>query len=173
MLNTLLFKLSGRLPCRLIHVDGRPYLERYFVGTWLGVTVYLHRFIRGDGDRHAHNHPFNARALVLCGGYIEQVVSDISNATPEGVVTYEHRVRFWNAIPSNKFHRITHVTPGTWTLVLRGGRVTTSDGIRKGWGFLERNGGGGDIAFRPAPGGGIGAWHNTAHRGSQSGRVQL
>lgn len=43
MLRTALLKLSARLPCRLIKVNGEPYLERYYVGRLLGVTFYLHR----------------------------------------------------------------------------------------------------------------------------------
>lgn len=90
MLARLLYRLSARLPCRLIRrpardgLDppaGRPYLERYFLARlppWLplagGGFLYLHRFLDSDDDAHGiHDHPWQrSLSLVLAGGYEEQ-----------------------------------------------------------------------------------------------------
>ena len=129
MINRLLFGLTAGLPCRLITLPSGPYLERYWLGRWFGYTAYLHRFVSPDGERHLHNHPWHARSLVLAGGYVEEVVTDL---TAEGPLTERHRVRWWSAVPANKFHRIAAVEPGTWTLFVHAPRIPG-----KGWGFLQ------------------------------------
>jgi hypothetical protein len=42
----------------LVQVGGNPYLERWIV--WLGIgTLRVHKFWRGDSDRHMHDHPWS------------------------------------------------------------------------------------------------------------------
>ena len=154
MINRLLYRLTANMPARLIKLDGRPYLERYYVGRLFGVTFYLHRFVSIDSERHLHNHPWGwGRALVLCGGYDEEVVTDLApSAGPSGCAVTTRRVRFWNRVNGNHFHRIANAAPGTWTLFFHGRRVElpfeSGPGyVSKGWGFLER---------RKCP-----AWRNT------------
>ena len=55
LLNRLLYRLASPLPLRVIKEDDRPYLERYYVGTLLGVRCYLHRFVGSDPDRGLHD----------------------------------------------------------------------------------------------------------------------
>lgn len=171
MINRLLYRLTSRLPCRLIQVEGRPYLERYYLGQLLGATFYLHRFVSSDRERHTHNHPWGwGRALVLCGGYDEEVATDLSSAAPEGYVVETRRVRFWNLVNGSHFHRIANAEPGTWTLFFHGPRARV--GIRqKGWGFLHKEG---ECAvyvpFQPGRGEGSG-WWRTAPQGRHAGRV--
>jgi len=50
-----------------------PYLQRYYAGTFRdGKDLWLHRFLRNDGDRHLHCHPYNFTTVMLCGGYTEE-----------------------------------------------------------------------------------------------------
>lgn len=95
MMSKLLFKLTARLPCRLIQLDSGPYLERYYLGTLLGVTFYLHRFVSSDTERHLHNHPWGwGRALVLAGGYVEESVHDICpHANDSGCIMQRKYIR--------------------------------------------------------------------------------
>jgi len=173
MLNRLLFNLSGRLPCRLIHrTPGDKYLERYYVGKLFGVTFYLHRFVSRDGDAEVHNHPWTwSRSLVLAGGYREEYVVDLCpHAGPSGAVTAYRDVRWSNRIVGAHFHRIAEVLPGTWTLFFHSQRATLPDGALKGWGFLNAE----EHRTRftpaaPSPGG----WHHFAPLGRQSGREPL
>ena len=131
MLNKLLFLLTARLPCRLIPIEDRPYLERYSLGKLFGVTFYLHRFVGQDAERHVHDHPWEwARAIVLSGWYEEELVRalDINH----GWISQIRIIRWYNRITEGTFHRITHTAPGTWTLFFHGAREDRT------WGFLEK-----------------------------------
>ena len=114
---------TGR-PCRVILSGGQPYLVRVYLGHWRGWRLYVHRFLVPDGERWLHDHPFDGLAVVLCGGYIEEVLPALG-AEPRGF-----RRRWFNWIPQRKLHRISSVQPGTWTLFVHGPH-------RKLWGFLE------------------------------------
>lgn len=131
MRDRLLLRLTARLPARAIDVDGRHYLERYYVGRWCGVTVYLHRYLDADdGERGIHDHPWRwAVGIPLVGAYDEERVRWLDPNL--GIRTRIRPVRWWqpNLILATTFHRIAWVAPGTWTLFLHGSRI-------KGWGFL-------------------------------------
>lgn len=124
--------LAGRLhryclgrPCRVISPAGRPYLVRVYLWHWGGWRVYLHRFVAGDGERWLHDHPFTAAALVLTGGYDEEVLPALG--LPPRIV----RRRGLNWITRRKYHRIARVHSTTWTLFVHG----PHNGAE--WGFLE------------------------------------
>ena len=182
MINKLLYKLSDRLPCRLINREGGlPYLERYYVGELFGVTFYLHRFVADAEEKHLHNHPWTwSRAAVLAGSYIEEVATDICPfATPaggSGCITEMRKIRWWNKINGNHFHRIVKIEPGTWTLFFHGARQRVKVGQcskLKGWGFLEAfcsPGLHGATVFRSFPVS-SGEWWLTAPKGAEAGRV--
>lgn len=130
MLNKLLMLITHHMPLRVIPINNRPYLERYYVGQLFGATFYLHRFLTPDAERHLHNHPWGwGRSLVVRGSYNEEVVRDLS---ADGPLTSTRRIRWWNVVNGNHFHRIADAKPDTWTLFFHGPRVPG-----KGWGFLE------------------------------------
>lgn len=113
MIRRLLFWLSGHLRCRLIKVNNAPYLERYYVGSVWGYEIHLHRFVRSDREDHLHNHPWRiAWSFVLCGRYTEELALDVD---PEvnllGCLTTTRKIRFFNRIPYNRFHRIIETVP--------------------------------------------------------------
>lgn len=186
-MKNLLYRLTGHLPCRLIKLDGDPYLERYYVGQLFGVTFYLHRFVSSDSERHVHNHPWGwGRALVLAGGYLEERVQDLCPAAgPSGCVTETKPVRWWNRVDGNDFHRIVEAEPETWTLFMHGERLRVGPILKgsvtlrqlKGWGFLERVQALDDTVtvFRSYPGAQLSAprWWQTAPNGSHVGRQLL
>lgn len=132
-----LFRLAGRLPCRLINRfeqgSEKRYLERYYVGSLFGVTAYLHRFVAGDGDEWVHDHPWDyAAAVVLSGAYLEERLLYFDAV--DGWVSKWRRLGGWrrlNVLRAGDFHRIEHVRPETWTLFLHMRRS-------KRWGFLSR-----------------------------------
>lgn len=131
MLQKWLFKVTAKLPCRLIKREDHPYLERYFVASALGRTIYLHRFVGTDPDEGVHNHPWNALAICLSGGYTEARLTGFCPMT--GWVEKLRRIRpgSFNRIRANDFHQIVSMKPGTWTLFLHGP-------MKHGWGFLRR-----------------------------------
>jgi hypothetical protein len=169
--NRLLYAITARLPARLIKIDDRPYLERYYVGELAGVTFYLHRFVSGDSERHLHNHPWwRSGSLILAGSYLEERVVDLCpHASESGCIIESSRVRWFNVIAGNLFHRISDAAPGTWSLFFHGERAYVLD-QPKGWGFLA--GEDGLTVFRPMPPS-TPYWWRTAPLGRDVGRVAL
>lgn len=132
MIKRWLYKLTANRPCKLISRNHVPYLERYFVATFWGLKIYLHRFVSGDGDLEVHDHPWWAVAICLAGGYEEDVVTKLDPNFGWFYRSRRIRVGSINLIPPHKFHRITSTRRDTWTLFICGRAV-------KGWGFLRRS----------------------------------
>ncbi len=130
VLRKLLFSISSHLPIRIIaesYNDGtvRPYLERYFLFSFLGITGYLHRFVGSDPDRGLHDHPWPwAASFILSGSYVEEREDE------------SKEVRWFNFLKGKDFHRV--ILPEgwktVWTLFIhREKRIKT-------WGFLRPSG---------------------------------
>ncbi len=106
------------------------YMRRYFLGSFLGMTFFLHRFYSGDGDDWFHDHPWDrSYAVVLAGSYLEERIRHFDPRS--GMVATVRRVRFFNRLRFDDFHRIAKIVPQTWTLFVHFGRT-------KEWGFFER-----------------------------------
>lgn len=83
-------------------------------------SVRLHNIRRADNDRHLHDHPWNARTIILRGWYYEQ----------RGPAGYIRRQGDTATLAHGEFHRIDKVAPETvWTLF-----ITWE--YRGTWGFL-------------------------------------
>lgn len=70
--------LSGR-PHEAIGGWENPYMLRWFLfpkNRWF--KVFLHKFVRDDDDRAAHDHPFNFWSILIRGTYFEisQITDD-------------------------------------------------------------------------------------------------
>lgn len=131
MLRKALYNYSGRLPCRLIHSQGKRYLERYYLGQLFGFTFYLHRFVGSDGDRALHDHPWKtAGAICLAGGYLERRIRWFNPRT--GYDTRDRIIRpgWLNMIRAATFHQILSTDADTWTLFFHTPKI-------KEWGFME------------------------------------
>ncbi len=127
----ILYKISGNLPCRLIDIEGNPYLERYYVGSIFGLTFYLHRFVSADSERNLHDHPWAmAVSFVLSGSYIESRLKYFDAKRGNGVCVQQNPVRWFNIILARCFHLIGQAKPETWTLFIHTKKI-------KGWGFLH------------------------------------
>lgn len=132
-----------------------PYLDRYSLreqgpsgsNPW---RAYLHHFLAPDDEGH-HNHPSRwSFSIVLWGSYTEEVLEFPADGDYCGghsvwgwqrcglcrpasaVVT--RRVRWFNYVPADKYHRITELHPGlgargVWTLFVCGPLSG------RGWGF--------------------------------------
>ena len=128
----LLYRLSARLPCRLIHSGDRRYLERYYLGRLFGLTFHLHRFVAADGDRALHDHPWR-RCIGLClaGGYREKRLRWLDPEKGLDCIVRRIRPGSINRIGAATFHQILEVEPETWTLFMHTRKI-------KQWGFIER-----------------------------------
>lgn len=137
MLARWLFRYSGNLPCRRIDRDvGKRYLERYYLGRFLGFTAYLHRFVDADRDEETHDHPFTALAVCLAGGYCEERLTHVDLPGAPSMVMRHIRAGSVNFIRGGglgrgDFHRIVDCKPETWTLFVHGRRLSS-------WGFLQQ-----------------------------------
>jgi len=117
MINCILYFISGFFPCRIIMVNDKPYLERYFITD----KIFIHRFLSSDGDRHVHDHPWYwAFSIILTGKYHEELLDN-----------EQESCKWFNFISSTHMHRITWIKPNTWTLFV------TSKRTFNGWGFLN------------------------------------
>jgi hypothetical protein len=105
--------------------DGKPYLHRYYVasrgGDTDGPSIYIHRIVSSDPEG-LHDHPWDARSVILFGRYIELRAGGAVRILEAGDV---------NVIAAADFHRIL-IEPGreAWTLFFHGPR-------QKEWGFLD------------------------------------
>lgn len=123
--------VSGWLPARIIAHQGRPYMERYYVGTPFGLRIYLHRFVDSDPDG-LHDHPWRwSMSLILLGSYLEERAVDVMRMVVEA-----RPVRWVNVITGDTFHRVVLADPvagqrrEVWSLFMHTPRV-------KGWGFIR------------------------------------
>lgn len=125
---TLLDALRPWLPRRrrltLRDAGGFVYLDRWGVEVPRLGGILLHRIDRPDPGLDLHDHPWRFRSLVLAGSYTEDIGHGIAR----------HRPRWsYAGHDLDERHRIAHVEPGTWTLVVRGPH-------RQTWGFFLGNG---------------------------------
>lgn len=95
-----------------------PGLRRF---SWFPISVRVHHILRADQDRHLHDHPWNARTIVLVGSYVEERDDGTRHIRSAGSTA---PLRF------GSFHRIAAVDPmlGAVTLFITGRK-------RGVWGF--------------------------------------
>jgi hypothetical protein len=130
MRNRLLLYITRKLRARVIETGGHPYMLRYYLGQWRGITFYLHQYLREDAERHLHNHPFDhSGSIVLCGRYVEERLERICPFA--GPIVVLRTIRLMNLIGPSAFHRITKPKLNTWTL------FWLKRSPSYGWGFLE------------------------------------
>lgn len=130
------------------HIDG--YMMRYWLFNpyptkssgrrpwWqFPISIRLHHILREDDDRHHHDHPWNARTVILRGWYrevrqhpkclpLEESFRRLLEPTGQFFIRKAGdtaQLRF------GEFHRISEVSPGgVWTLFITGR-------YRGDWGF--------------------------------------
>lgn len=128
--NELMLELTKAMPMKQIDIDGEPYLQRYYAGTFAdGHDLWLHRFISCDGERHLHCHPFDSRSVIMTGGYVEELPDGPVErpADPSGAdrivgmmalgiqTMHAEYLTIGRVITVYDWHRIASVQPGTWT----------------------------------------------------------
>lgn len=92
-----------------------PYtpIEHKRTFTWFPWSVRVHQILRSDRDRHLHDHPWNARTIILSGWYSELRESQLMPITRN--VGDTARLNY------GEFHRITSVSEDSvWTLFITG-----------------------------------------------------
>lgn len=93
-------------------------------------SVRVHHIQRADNERHLHDHPWDARTIILKGWYLEE---------RPGVRLPQLRAAGDTArLNYGQFHRISEVSPGgVWTLFItyryRGTWGFLVDGVKVPW----------------------------------------
>jgi len=109
--------------------DSNLYLTRFYIfrkTKWWLPSIYIHCFHSSDWDLELHNHPWKrSLSFILSGTYKEEYRKGDSVKTR--VLTKGD----FNYITSNRFHRVSLITPNVWTLFISGSKI-------KDWGFWNR-----------------------------------
>lgn len=158
-----LIRFAKRTPyLHLRSPDGSVYMERYWVFNpydrvtnvprWaplIPFSIRVHHIRREDLDRHLHDHPWDARTIILKGWYIEKRLVDESNPLYQAAITripealdgceigaIEVTEAIWRrpgdtaALKTGQYHSICEVSDGgVYTLFI-------SWKWRETWGFL-------------------------------------
>ncbi|MND20250.1 hypothetical protein D3C87_1254410 [compost metagenome] len=118
-----------------VHIHGKDdelYMGRWWLfnpyphpeeqrKNWFPISVRIHWIRRKDDDRDLHDHPWNARTIILKGWY---------NEVREDNRRYFRYSSCTAKLKFGEYHRITSVAPeGAWTLFITGK-------YRGTWGFL-------------------------------------
>lgn len=106
---------------------------------WFPWSIRIHHIMRPDADRDLHDHPWNARTIILRGGYTEQRLIDPADpvlgalCVPPGALPTEYLTRFAGdtaRLNHGEYHRIDEVSPGgVFTLFI-------TSRYQGNWGFL-------------------------------------
>lgn len=107
---------------------------------WLP-SVRIHHICRADQDRDLHDHPWNARTIVLRGWYREEWPFDKYTPPAEAIRfvdrrllgIYKRNAGYTGRLLFGQYHRISEVSPGgVWTIFITGRKRGT-------WGFLVKD----------------------------------
>lgn len=143
-----LIRQALKTPYTHIEKDGSVYMERYWLfNPYPGFggrrrwgdrlpSVRLHKICRPDQDRHPHDHPWEARTIILRGGYEEErmeVRLGAHGIFSRGDIGVLH-TRYPGdtaTLSLGEYHRITWLDPDepTWTMFITWRYQGT-------WGFL-------------------------------------
>lgn len=133
-----LIKRAMRTPDE--HLDG--YMNRYWLFNrynrethaprfpWIPFSIRVHHILREDLDENHHDHPWNARTIILRGAYLERRRVDGYSYLDGNERTFLRGPGDTATLEFGEFHNIDAVTPGgVWTLFIMGR-------YRGRWGFL-------------------------------------
>lgn len=122
----ILFTL-GRRRWRICADRLGDYMHRWYIFTpWFGLRV--HKILRGDGDRHMHDHPFHFWSFILFGTYIEHLPASQNPLRIQPTRQRTFRPGMVNAHRAEDVHLLELPAGPVWTFV-----VTSA--YKREWGF--------------------------------------
>lgn len=132
-----LIRRSQRTPYFDIVKNGETYMRRWWLFNpydyetrepkhrWCPISIRIHHIMKPDEDRHLHDHPWNARTIILRGLYLES-----RPGRADFLRTQYLKRGDTQRIGLGAFHRIEYVgNKGAYTLFISGPNRGT-------WGFL-------------------------------------
>jgi hypothetical protein len=143
-----LIRRAFHRPYSPIIKDGVLYMDRYWLFNpypdtggsgadrprWqFPISIRIHHIMQPDQDRDLHDHPWNARTVILRGWYreerLERPYKTLWDFTKQEVV-HLRRTGDTAELSFGEYHRITEISEGgVWTLFITGK-------YRGTWGFL-------------------------------------
>lgn len=150
---------ARRRPYSPIVKDGLLYMDRFWLFNpypdtggsgadrrrWqFPISIRIHHIVQPDQDRHLHDHPWNARTIILRGSYYEErpvTGTDAGRLAAEYLGVYDAYLRELGdtaRLRYGEFHRITEVSDGgVWTMFITGKYRGTwgfdVDGVKVQW----------------------------------------
>jgi hypothetical protein len=143
-----LIRRAMRTPYSPIIKNGDLYMERFWLFNaypdtgksgadrrgGFPISIRIHHIVLPDQDRHLHDHPWNARTVVLRGWYDETRLETPPTHSDgyHRIVNAQYRRNTGHSAPLRfgEYHCITALaTGGAWTLFITGP-------YRGTWGFL-------------------------------------
>lgn len=126
-----LINRSFKIPyTSIIGPDGSLYMGRWWLFNpypkkkvrWqFPISIRIHHICRADSDRHLHDHPWNARTIILKGWYEEERLDGSKYFRNAGDTA---------TLKFGEYHRINEVSEGgVWTMFITGK-------YRGTWGFM-------------------------------------
>lgn len=111
-----LIRIAKRRPYDIIPApDGKLYMLRYWLfnpypaAWWCPFSIRLNNILLPDPQDHEHDHPWNARTIILRGGYMET----------RGPVDWHCRLTgYTGRLLFGQYHKIIDVMPNTWTMFI-------------------------------------------------------
>lgn len=104
------------------------YIKRYHTADKQeNASWFLHNIKLPDRDRNPHNHPYSWQLSILLGAPYTEEYFDLRYGMETR--TKRRRVRFFNWIPGNRYHKITELHGDVWTIFIHGPKHG------KSWGF--------------------------------------
>jgi hypothetical protein len=111
--------------------DGSVYMGRWWLfnpypgsggprrwGEWLP-SVRIHHIQRPDSDRHLHDHPWNARTIILRGWYQEELPATVFMDGSRSRNFRSRRAGDTGRLLFGEYHRIECISDGgVWTLFI-------------------------------------------------------
>lgn len=109
-------------------VSRRATVDRYYLASWRGWAVFLHRIHRDEQEGVYHSHPWSWVSVIL-GSYTDHRFvypwgSRLGTGTGTGTRSTRSRVRqFFNWCRAGEPHRVTLHNGPVWTICIHAPRV--------------------------------------------------
>lgn len=134
-----LIERALKTPYTHIYKDGALYMARYWLFNpypahnaikrkwhfwkWqFPLSIRIHHICQPDRDRDMHDHPWNARTIILSGHYVEERLAHegvFQGVHCAQVVRHERSKGDTASLRFNEYHRINHISDeGVWTMFI-------------------------------------------------------
>lgn len=140
-----LIKRAMKTPYQHIYHGDNLYMGRWWLfnpypwpeenrtkANWFPISVRIHHICEPDTARDMHDHPWNARTIILKGGYTEHRLSGVLPNGDTLATVHDRKPGDTAQIKFGEYHNIVALADGgAWTLFISGK-------YRGTWGFLVK-----------------------------------